>query len=119
MTYGTRIKQAREALRMTQEQLAEELDISRQAVSKWEADLSRPARETLEKLSGDLDRERRRAGGRRPASRRRPALENRRRRAGGGLRGAGGRAGGDALPSPARAHSRRARSIACAGGPSG
>ena len=55
MTYGTRIKQAREALRMTQEQLAEELDISRQAVSKWEADLSRPAREKLEKLSAVLD----------------------------------------------------------------
>ena len=55
MTYGTRIKQARESLRMTQEQLAEELDISRQAVSKWEADLSRPAREKLEKLSAVLD----------------------------------------------------------------
>ena len=37
MTYGTRIKQAREDLRLTQEQLAEQLDISRQAVSKWEA----------------------------------------------------------------------------------
>jgi len=55
MTYGTRIKQAREARRMTQEQLAEALDISRQAVSKWEADLSRPTREKLDKLSGLLD----------------------------------------------------------------
>ena len=55
MTYGTRIKQAREALRMTQEQLAEELDISRQAVSKWEADLSRPTREKLDRLSRILD----------------------------------------------------------------
>ena len=42
MTYGTRIKQAREDLRLTQEQLAEQLDVSRQAVSKWEAVLSRP-----------------------------------------------------------------------------
>lgn len=55
MTYGTRIKQAREARRMTQEQLAEALDISRQAVSKWEADLSRPAREKLDRLSDLLD----------------------------------------------------------------
>lgn len=55
MTYGTRIKQAREDLRLTQEQLAEQLDVSRQAVSKWEADLSRPTREKLDKLSEILD----------------------------------------------------------------
>ena len=41
MTYGTRIKQAREDLRLTQEQLAEQLDVSRQAVSKWEAEIGR------------------------------------------------------------------------------
>ena len=55
MTYGSRIKQAREDLRMTQEQLAEQLDISRQAVSKWEADLSRPTLEKLDRLSEILD----------------------------------------------------------------
>ena len=55
MTYGTCIKQAREAMLFTQEQLAEQLDISRQAVSKWEADLSRPTREKLDKLSEILD----------------------------------------------------------------
>ena len=55
MTYGTRIKQAREDLRLTQEQLAEQLDVSRQAVSKWEADLSRPPREKLDRLSDILD----------------------------------------------------------------
>ena len=55
MTYGTCIKQAREDLRLTQEQLAEQLDISRQAVSKWEADLSRPTREKLDKLSEILN----------------------------------------------------------------
>ena len=55
MTYGTCIKQAREDLRLTQEQLAEQLDISRQAVSKWEADLSRPTREKLDRLSEILD----------------------------------------------------------------
>ena len=51
MTYGKRIRQARENLRLTQEQLAEQLDVSRQAVSKWEADLSRPTRENLDRLS--------------------------------------------------------------------
>ena len=55
MTYGTVIKRAREARRLTQEQLAEQLDISRQAVSKWEADLSRPTREKLDRLSEILD----------------------------------------------------------------
>lgn len=55
MTYGSLIKQAREEQRLTQEQLAEELDISRQAVSKWEADLSKPTREKLDRLSDILD----------------------------------------------------------------
>lgn len=55
MTYGSRIKQSRESLRLTQEQLAEQLDVSRQAVSKWEADLSRPTREKLDRLSEILD----------------------------------------------------------------
>lgn len=51
MTYGNCIKQARETMLLTQEQLAEQLDVSRQAVSKWEADLSRPTREKLDRLS--------------------------------------------------------------------
>lgn len=55
MTYGALIKQARENHRLTQEQLAEELDISRQAVSKWEADLSKPTREKLDRLSEILE----------------------------------------------------------------
>ena len=45
MTYGAEIKRGREAMRMTQEQLAEVIGVSRQAVSKWEMDLSRPTRE--------------------------------------------------------------------------
>ena len=40
---------------VTQEQLAEQLDVSRQAVSKWEADISRPTREKLDRLSEILD----------------------------------------------------------------
>lgn len=55
MTYGERIKQGREEQRLTQEQLAEALDVSRQAVSKWEMDLSRPARAKLERLSEVLE----------------------------------------------------------------
>lgn len=55
MSYGSTIKQAREDRRLTQEQLAEALDVTRQAVSKWEADLSRPARSKLERLSEILE----------------------------------------------------------------
>ena len=55
MTYGERIKQGREEQGLTQEQLAESLDVSRQAVSKWEMDLSRPARGKLARLSEVLE----------------------------------------------------------------
>lgn len=55
MSYGARIRQAREAVHLTQEELAEQLEVSRQAVSKWEADKSRPAAGKLELLSQVLD----------------------------------------------------------------
>lgn len=55
MTYGEQIKKGREERHLTQEQLAESLNVSRQAVSKWEANLSRPAREKLERLSEVLE----------------------------------------------------------------
>lgn len=55
MTYGEAIRRSREAHCWTQEQLAEALGVSRQAVSKWEADLSRPARAKLERLSAVLE----------------------------------------------------------------
>ena len=45
-----RIKTARENQGMTQEQLAEQLDISRQAVSKWEMGASVPSPENLKLL---------------------------------------------------------------------
>lgn len=51
MTCGTRIKEEREKRGMTQEQLAEAMEVTRQAVSKWEADQSRPSGAKLEKLS--------------------------------------------------------------------
>lgn len=42
MSIAEQIKQKREELNMTQEELAERLDISRQAVSKWESGISEP-----------------------------------------------------------------------------
>lgn len=55
MTYGEQIRQGRERKGLTQEQLAESLEVSRQAVSKWEMDLSRPARGKLARLSEVLE----------------------------------------------------------------
>ena len=65
---GRKIKAAREGAGLTQEDLAERMEVSRQAVSKWEADLSRPSSENLlrlckllgldwEELAGDQPRE--------------------------------------------------------------
>ena len=42
MTFGEQIKQARERKRISQEELAERLGVSRQAVSKWENESSVP-----------------------------------------------------------------------------
>ena len=44
---GRKIKAAREGAGLTQEDLAERMEVSRQAVSKWEADLSRPSSEKI------------------------------------------------------------------------
>lgn len=50
MTIADIIKQAREALGLTQEDLAEKLEVSRQAVSKWELGASVPSPENLQLL---------------------------------------------------------------------
>ena len=50
MTIAEIIKQAREDLSMTQEDLAEKLEVSRQAVSKWELGASVPSPENLKTL---------------------------------------------------------------------
>lgn len=55
MTYGEEIRKGREKQHLTQEDLAERLGVSRQAVSKWEADKSRPAAAKLAALSEALD----------------------------------------------------------------
>ena len=44
MTCGERIKQEREKRKLSQEDLAEQMEVSRQAVSKWESGQSRPTK---------------------------------------------------------------------------
>ena len=51
MTIGETIRSLRKARKLTQEQLAEYLNVSSQAVSKWETGLSCPDIETLPKLA--------------------------------------------------------------------
>lgn len=55
MSLGKTIKEKRENLHMTQEELAEKLEVSRQAVSKWESGLSVPAQGNLQELCKLLD----------------------------------------------------------------
>lgn len=55
MSYGEQIKKARERKRLTQEELAEQMGVSWQAVSKWEADKSRPTAAKLAALSKALE----------------------------------------------------------------
>ena len=49
--YGEKIKEKRQALGMSQEYLAEQLGISRQAVSKWEMNKSQPTMANLRELA--------------------------------------------------------------------
>lgn len=46
-TLGQRIQEGRKAAGLSQEALGEELHVSRQAVSKWEADAATPELENL------------------------------------------------------------------------
>ncbi len=57
MTLGQQIKQAREGKNLSQEELAERLGVSRQAVSKWENDNSLPQGLNREMLSQVLELE--------------------------------------------------------------
>ncbi len=52
MTLGQKISILRTAMNISQEQLAEKLDVSRQSVSKWESDKSVPEVNIILKLSG-------------------------------------------------------------------
>ncbi|MBQ6853631.1 MAG: helix-turn-helix transcriptional regulator, partial [Peptococcaceae bacterium] len=51
MTLGTNIQQLRKEPNMSQGDLADALDISRQSVSKWETDTATPDLDKLLKLS--------------------------------------------------------------------
>ena len=51
MTYGEKISQLRKAKNMTQQQLGDALNVSAQAVSKWEHDLAEPDLSTIKKLA--------------------------------------------------------------------
>ena len=55
ITLGEKLKSARKRAGLTQEQLAEKLLVSRQAITKWEADKGMPDIENLKQLSKLLD----------------------------------------------------------------
>ena len=52
---GTHIKRLRTARHMTQEDLAEKLFVTRQAVSAWETGKALPDVDTLERIAAALD----------------------------------------------------------------
>lgn len=54
MTLGEKLKEARKAAKMTQEQLANILSVSRQAITKWECDKGIPDVENLKLISQAL-----------------------------------------------------------------
>ena len=55
MTLGEKIKELRKARGLSQEELAEQINVSRQAVSKWELDLSLPDIDNIVQLSQLFD----------------------------------------------------------------
>jgi transcriptional regulator with XRE-family HTH domain len=55
MTIGEKIREARKSAGLTQEQMAEKLMVSRQAVTKWEADKGIPDISNLKMISGLLN----------------------------------------------------------------
>lgn len=55
MKIGQRIKNRREALKLSQEELAQRLNVTRSAISNWEIDRNYPDVQTLVHLSLELD----------------------------------------------------------------
>ena len=51
MTFGEKLRNARKSAALTQEQLADKLLVSRQAITKWESDNGMPDIENLRRLS--------------------------------------------------------------------
>jgi|SRR5690625_9801 len=55
MTFGEKLKKARKEAGLTQEQLAEKLNVSRSAIAKWETDKGMPDIDNLKLLSQLVD----------------------------------------------------------------
>ena len=55
MSLGTQIQSYRKRAHLSQEQLAEQLGVSRQAVTKWESGQSAPSTKNLAQLAGILN----------------------------------------------------------------
>jgi len=55
MTLGTKLKEARKNANLTQEQLADVLGVSRQAITKWESDKGLPDIENLKHIASILN----------------------------------------------------------------
>lgn len=53
--YGPYIKKARESRRMTQQELADRLHVSKQTVSNWETSVSNPELSNFEQIAKILD----------------------------------------------------------------
>ena len=51
MTIGNRISTLRKQMKYSQEYVAEKLGVSRQAVSKWEKDISKPDTDNIIQLT--------------------------------------------------------------------
>jgi len=55
MSLGSNISNKRKSLKLSQEYVAEQLGVSRQAVSKWETNQSEPSTDNLIKLADLFD----------------------------------------------------------------
>ena len=55
MTFGEKIKEARKQCALSQEQLAEKMNVSRSAIAKWETDKGLPDLDNLKMLSSFLN----------------------------------------------------------------
>ena len=55
MSLGNKLAEARRARNLTQEQLAEKLDVTRQAVSRWESDAAYPETDKIVRMAQILE----------------------------------------------------------------
>ena len=55
MSFGNKLAEARRAKNLTQEQLAEQLEVTRQAVSRWESDAAYPETDKIVRMAQILE----------------------------------------------------------------